>query len=160
MPERFEKATPVFTAGQGLSYWKIIPTGYSTQTVSTMNRMTLMLLSVASGHVVRSIQSNRLQLGAVRENCPLVEVVMTYIHKCKCMSCGLHFAVFSWEEKKSNLFCPECGKQAGVNSRQLRWIEKTDDQIFEYIPGKFVPLPPATQEEAIQRATEQTMTIE
>jgi DNA-directed RNA polymerase subunit RPC12/RpoP len=56
----------------------------------------------------------------------------TYIHKMKCMTCGLHYAAFSWQDDWTPRSCPECGSMGGL----LRWREESDQEIFEFVPGK------------------------
>jgi len=60
---------------------------------------------------------------------------MTFIHKYKCIGCGLHFSVFSWQEDRGKPFCPECG----VNTAFIHWLEETDREIFMFIPGESKP---------------------
>ena len=57
----------------------------------------------------------------------------TYIHKIKCLGCSLHFAVYSEREDWGPPQCPECGNaEAGY----IRWVEESDNFIFEFIPGE------------------------
>ena len=45
-----------------------------------------------------------------------------YLHKFKCMNCGLHFAMYSWDEtlQVSDLWCPECHRSLGGNKEVWR----------------------------------------
>lgn len=63
----------------------------------------------------------------------------TYIYDIKCLACGLHFKVFSWNEdwwataKKANgPHCPECGKAS--HTFPLR-VMQTDDEIYMHVHG-------------------------
>jgi len=56
----------------------------------------------------------------------------TFIHKYKCRFCDLHFSTFSWLNDKPNPHCPECGQTESF----IHWIEETEAQIFQFIPGK------------------------
>ena len=56
---------------------------------------------------------------------------VTYLYRTKCMECGLHYIVCSWDEVKPLFYCPECGKQG----KQLRWKETADEPIFTFVPG-------------------------
>jgi hypothetical protein len=80
----------------------------------------------------------------------------TYSYRIKCMTCSLHYEVFSfyndWTEKHKNSYCPECGNHSGrvtaeeasslhssvVAGKKLLWgpIEHSK-QIFELIPGDY-----------------------
>lgn len=62
----------------------------------------------------------------------------TFIHKMKCMGCGLHFALFSWEKERDNqkTWCPECG----MKGSKIHWMEESDKQIFEFVPGDNLPI--------------------
>lgn len=58
----------------------------------------------------------------------------TTIYKCKCMGCGLHYAIYTnfpeqWEGK--NPFCPECGVQRTFTLAQ----EESEKFIFQFVPG-------------------------
>ncbi len=55
---------------------------------------------------------------------------MIYLHKRKCLNCGLHFIVCSWEAKKDDLMCPECGQK-----KFIEWLTETDQHIFQIVPG-------------------------
>jgi DNA-directed RNA polymerase subunit RPC12/RpoP len=59
---------------------------------------------------------------------------MTQTHRfpVKCMNCGLHFNVYSWNEdwiEKHSPFCPECGKQKAL----VLGHEATDTEIFQHV---------------------------
>lgn len=57
---------------------------------------------------------------------------MTIIYSYKCMRCGLHFNVYSWENDwswKYKAFCPECGTQGAGLLRQ----EETNKEIFQFV---------------------------
>lgn len=34
-------------------------------------------------------------------------------HSFKCLTCGLHFSLFSWKYKRDYAICPECGHRVG-----------------------------------------------
>ena len=60
----------------------------------------------------------------------------TWIHKVKCMSCGLHFMAASWERdwNAHNLrFCPECGER---DAFLIFEPEASDKFIFQIVPGE------------------------
>jgi DNA-directed RNA polymerase subunit RPC12/RpoP len=65
--------------------------------------------------------------------------VTTYVHKFKCLKCGLHFALYSWDpgREESQVFCPECGEQ-GI-APFMHWSEETDKEVFEFVPGMTPP---------------------
>lgn len=56
---------------------------------------------------------------------------MTYEHKYKCLRCGLHFIIYSWDEKKGTPFCPECQS----HGPSMHWLNETEKEIFEFVPG-------------------------
>jgi hypothetical protein len=65
----------------------------------------------------------------------------TYRTALKCMACGLHFNVYSWEESwlKTHVedpgpFCPECGTAGACFPLGQFPME---GQIFEYVPGMY-----------------------
>jgi DNA-directed RNA polymerase subunit RPC12/RpoP len=63
--------------------------------------------------------------------------VATYEFPCKCMACGLHYTIWSWEDSRSNgsVFCPECGSE----NRSLMFpVKQHADEIFHHVPG-FLP---------------------
>ena len=54
--------------------------------------------------------------------------------KCKCISCGLHFIMLTWEpetHKAESIICPECG----VKGYKMVWAERIDSHIFQVVPG-------------------------
>lgn len=54
----------------------------------------------------------------------------TYIYSIKCMACGLHYNVYSWDGDWSHEpYCPECGRQSSL----ILKTEKTDQPIFTYV---------------------------
>jgi DNA-directed RNA polymerase subunit RPC12/RpoP len=58
----------------------------------------------------------------------------TYEHPVKCMSCSLHFTVWSWEEQwsKRKIYCPECG-----NNVVFRFTAaQHSDPIYKHVPGE------------------------
>jgi hypothetical protein len=63
---------------------------------------------------------------------PSSDTQETWLHKCKCMHCGLHFIAFSWHENWKPVHCPECGSRGGF----IHWQEATSDFIFEHVPGQ------------------------
>lgn len=55
--------------------------------------------------------------------------------KVKCMHCGLHFVVCSWEQERHSadtLYCPECGQHQGNFSI---WFQKMFGFICQMVPG-------------------------
>lgn len=55
--------------------------------------------------------------------------------KVKCMACGLHFIICTWDidrHNKGNLTCPECGQHSG---KFLVWTQQQFGFIFEHVPG-------------------------
>ena len=62
----------------------------------------------------------------------------THEFRIKCRNCGLHYAVFSWNEKwgegdAEGGYCPECGK----GGTKLVWGPVNHDEpIFHFIPGE------------------------
>ena len=55
--------------------------------------------------------------------------------RIKCLECGLHFVVCTWNTEghgASTLYCPKCGQHGG---RYLIWSTEVDEQIFELVPG-------------------------
>lgn len=65
----------------------------------------------------------------------------TYEYRIKCQNCGLHYAVFSWDEEwaggpsegRQGGYCPECG----VGGSKMVWgpVERPEP-IFHFIPGE------------------------
>jgi len=58
----------------------------------------------------------------------------------KCLYCGLHFTVWTWEEwwaAKNQPFCPECGTQGEATMFPGR--RHPDKQIFQFVPGTIDP---------------------
>ena len=55
--------------------------------------------------------------------------------KCKCMKCGLHFIICTFEPKQhtaGTIHCPECGQRGrGI----MIWAEKVCAPIFKVVPG-------------------------
>jgi hypothetical protein len=66
---------------------------------------------------------------------------LTYLHKFKCLECGLHFIACSWYEDwplgSGAVWCPECGEAAS----KLHWVEATEQFIFQLVPGSARPAP-------------------
>lgn len=56
----------------------------------------------------------------------------TYLHKFKCMACGLHFILCSWLEDREKVICPEC---ANAGNGFLHWLEVVPEMIACYVPG-------------------------
>jgi len=55
--------------------------------------------------------------------------------KVKCLKCGLHFIIFTWNKESHSLhtlYCPECGQHEG---KFVIWQEDSNKQIFEFVPG-------------------------
>jgi hypothetical protein len=55
--------------------------------------------------------------------------------KAKCLACGLHFVVCTWDPKKHDaktLHCPECGQHSGCF---CVWTEEVPHPIFTTVPG-------------------------
>lgn len=88
--------------------------------------------------------------------------IANYEHRIKCMACGLHYSVYSydrdWAEQRDGGSCPECG----VRGRKIAWgpVTMTDENggsfIFQRVPGgpvdgKEVPMSGMWQQET--RAT-------
>jgi hypothetical protein len=80
--------------------------------------------------------------------------ILHFQHKIKCISCGLHFIVFSYSEnwpkegttvqvnypespeakvqaERGHAFCPECGRQ----SLQMVWKSAESTFVFDHVPG-------------------------
>lgn len=63
----------------------------------------------------------------------------THEYRIKCQACGLHYAVYSWdenwaggpEEGRQGGSCPECGVKGG----KFVWTAKSDRPIYEAVPG-------------------------
>ena len=57
--------------------------------------------------------------------------------RCKCLSCGLHFSIYTWyedwAEKVGKPACPECGERT---TRPLATV-KSKKHIYEEVPGIF-----------------------
>ena len=82
---------------------------------------------------------------------------MTHIqYPIKCLNCGLHYIVCTWDHEKiedgtdnngkeisetdsawpvqhDGGYCPECGNKG---SRKMIWRRGTPEQIFAVVPGK------------------------
>jgi DNA-directed RNA polymerase subunit RPC12/RpoP len=57
---------------------------------------------------------------------------VTYEHKYKCMRCGLHFTLYSWQmEREQTPTCPECENKKNF----MYWVDETEQQIYEFVPG-------------------------
>jgi DNA-directed RNA polymerase subunit RPC12/RpoP len=51
-----------------------------------------------------------------------------YVHSFRCLSCGLHFMLFSWKadrHKASNVTCPECGQ----SGKFLHWRSTLSERM-------------------------------
>ncbi|MHB8880377.1 MAG: hypothetical protein ACYC69_02585 [Thermodesulfovibrionales bacterium] len=66
-----------------------------------------------------------------------------YGHSFKCMECGVHFNVYSWQASRhrvDNTYCPECGKQGGFLHYRTTLSESptfnmfSDKEIFNFCP--------------------------
>lgn len=67
-----------------------------------------------------------------------IEAEGTFRFPIKCMSCGLHFNVYSWHQnwaKQRKPFCPECGDQRTF----ILGSEVLDTEIYEHVS---TPVPP------------------
>lgn len=82
----------------------------------------------------------------------ITQNLSTWLHKFKCLKCGLHFIVCSWYpdwpnagttrdqtlgEATGKCHCPECGS----DEEKLRWSEERTEAhpepfIFQVVPGK------------------------
>ncbi len=59
----------------------------------------------------------------------------TYEYPIKCLDCGLHYTVWSWNEdwhEKNTAHCPECGRDEHYIGFP---IKARDEQIFQLVPG-------------------------
>ncbi len=55
--------------------------------------------------------------------------------RSKCLSCGLHFVVCTWDASRHSaktLHCPECGEHSG---KFITWFKKMFGFIFQMVPG-------------------------
>jgi predicted RNA-binding Zn-ribbon protein involved in translation (DUF1610 family) len=55
--------------------------------------------------------------------------------KVKCLSCGLHFILCTWQPERhtlASLWCPECGEH---KRRFVIWLEELDGFIYQAVPG-------------------------
>ncbi len=70
--------------------------------------------------------------------------------RIKCVPCGLHYVVLTWNEDWPNThaclngYCPECGQ----TSEKLVWHTQLDEPICHRVPGDAKPyrLPPGVRE--------------
>ncbi|MCA1035682.1 HNH endonuclease [Bacillus infantis] len=66
----------------------------------------------------------------------LVQTTATYTQKkVKCLECGLHFIICSWNKdahNSSTINCPECGQN---NSNFIVWSQQKFGFIFQDVPG-------------------------
>ncbi|MEK4792278.1 HNH endonuclease [Bacillus sp. FSL K6-2971] len=66
----------------------------------------------------------------------LVQTTATYTQKkVKCLECGLHFIICSWNKETHNsstITCPECGQKKG---NYLVWAQQKFGFIFQDVPG-------------------------
>jgi hypothetical protein len=60
---------------------------------------------------------------------------LTYLHKIKCLSCSLHFTACSYDEDWRPVSCPECTARFDTMMPYMHWVEPTDKQIFQFVPG-------------------------
>lgn len=63
----------------------------------------------------------------------------TYRYPFKCLSCGLHVNLYSWDKAwnlRYEAHCPECGKSPMF----LLGVEKTDTEIFEHVSAVMHPM--------------------
>ncbi|MED1539939.1 HNH endonuclease signature motif containing protein [Bacillus inaquosorum] len=67
----------------------------------------------------------------------LVQTTATYTQiKVKCLECGLHFIICTWNKvthNSSTINCPECGQNKG---NFLVWAQQKFGFIFQDVPGK------------------------
>jgi hypothetical protein len=59
-----------------------------------------------------------------------------FLIKAKCLNCGLHFLLCTWEAERhsrTSLWCPECGQHEG---RFIIWGEPVKGFIFGLVPGR------------------------
>ncbi len=60
---------------------------------------------------------------------------MTNEYPIKCLDCGLHFTVWSWDtdwHEKHTAHCPECG----CNEHFIGFPKRTHpEQIYSFVPG-------------------------
>ena len=62
----------------------------------------------------------------------------THEYRIKCRNCGLHYSVYSWDEKwdekgREGGYCPECG----IGGSKMVWGPVTHvEPIFHFIPGE------------------------
>lgn len=57
----------------------------------------------------------------------------TYRYPFKCMNCGLHYNVYSWESrwnKDHAAFCPECSTQTSMS---LGVEHLKDQEIYQHV---------------------------
>ena len=70
----------------------------------------------------------------------LVKTTAKYIEKkVKCIKCGLHFTIFSWNpdgHRADKLHCPECGQSDGMF---VVWAQQKFGFIFQQVPGNAAP---------------------
>ncbi|MFD4820874.1 HNH endonuclease signature motif containing protein [Peribacillus butanolivorans] len=66
----------------------------------------------------------------------LVQTTATYTQKkIKCLECGLHYIICTWEKDKhdsSTVHCPECGQK---NGNFLVWTQQKLGFIYQEVPG-------------------------
>lgn len=66
----------------------------------------------------------------------LVQTTATYTQKkVKCLECGLHFIICTWNKdahNSSTISCPECGQN---NGNYLVWAQQKFGFIFQDVPG-------------------------
>jgi hypothetical protein len=59
----------------------------------------------------------------------------TVQYSLKCLSCGLHYQVYSWNDKwdlEHRPHCPECAEQ---RSWLIARDAYPDKEIYEFVPG-------------------------
>lgn len=62
------------------------------------------------------------------------ETKLTFVHKIKCMTCSLHFAVYSFKKEWEPNTCPECDEDL-KSGKYLHWMEPSNQFIFQHVPG-------------------------
>ncbi len=63
-----------------------------------------------------------------------VEREGVFEHIFKCIACGLHFKVYSWQEfrhTEDNVYCPECGQQGGMFHNQKTISSKKEFDVTD-----------------------------
>ncbi len=67
---------------------------------------------------------------------------MTYEYPIKCLSCGLHYTIWSWDtdwHEKHTAHCPECGLDEHFVAFPVR---DHPEQVYEVVPGATLKVAP------------------